>query len=108
MTIIGRFTKNDADYVGAIATLTVRAEDVRIVADINRTNPTSPSHRVYAGMAEIGVGWPKWDKTGREFLNLKVDDPSFPGPIYPTLVQSTDNRTFVLLWSRANSTLAAS
>ena len=107
MAIIGQFTRDDTGYVGAISTLTVQAERIRIVAEPNRMNNNSPTHRVYCGGAEIGVAWPKKDRAGNEYLNLKLDDVSFPGPIYPTLMQGDDGQNFVLVWSRQNSVRVA-
>ncbi len=103
MAIIGRFTKDGAGYVGTIGTLTFKAEAVTIVAEAKQATPNSPTHRIYAGDAEIGVAWPRRDGAGTEYLNLKLDDPGLPGPFYPTLVLGDDANTYVLIWSRANS-----
>ena len=100
MAVIGQFTKEDAGYVGAIATLTVNVDPVWIVADEKRASSNAPSHRVYAGNSEIGVAWPKQDKAGNTFLNLKLDDPCFGAPIYLNLVRADDGEKYVLLWSR--------
>ena len=107
MAIIGRFIKDGAGYLGNIGALIVKADRVRIVPEARQATPASPSHRVYAGDAEIGVAWPRRDAAGNEYLNLKLDDFGLPGPFYPTLVRGDDAQTYVLVWSRSNSTRAA-
>ena len=57
-------------------TMTVRPA-VFIVTDANRSNDNAPSHRVYVGRAEIGAAWSKRSEEGRDYLSLKLDDPSF-------------------------------
>ena len=38
---------------------------------------------------------------GREYISLKLDDPSFPAAIYANLIQTEANpETFTLIWSR--------
>ena len=39
---------------------------------------------------------------GREYFSVKLDDPSFPAPIYATLIESEELSTYVLIWSRRN------
>jgi uncharacterized protein (DUF736 family) len=49
---------------------------------------------------EFGAGWTKVAReTGAEYLSLKLDDPSFPSPIYATLTLS-DGDEHKLIWSR--------
>jgi hypothetical protein len=52
---------------------------VRVGAS-NRTNDNAPSHRVFVGRAEIGAAWPKRSTEGRDYLSVKLDDPSFNAP----------------------------
>ena len=53
----------------------------------------------FFGRAEIGAAWSKQSKRGRDYLSVKLDDPSFTGPIYANLVE--DGETFALIWSRS-------
>jgi uncharacterized protein (DUF736 family) len=62
----------------------VQARNVRIVSEPNRTNDNAPSHRVFLGRAEIGAAWPKRSNEGRDYLSVKLDDPSFTPPSTPT------------------------
>ena len=35
--------------------------------------------------AEIGAAWPKRSNEGRDYLSVKLDDPSFNAPIFANL-----------------------
>ena len=77
MANIGTFKKSGNEYQGEIVTLSVQARGVRIVPEANRSNDNAPSHRVFVGRAEIGAAWSKRSNEGRDYLSLKLDDPSF-------------------------------
>ncbi len=100
MATIGTFKKSGNDYTGDIVTLSVQAKGVRIVPETNRANDNAPSHRVMVGKAEIGAAWSKTSNEGREYLGLKLDDPSFNAPIYANLFEDEDGKTHSLIWSR--------
>jgi uncharacterized protein (DUF736 family) len=99
MANIGSFKKVNAEFQGEIVTLTVQARGVRIVPEPNRTNDNAPSHRVFVGRAEIGAAWPKRSNEGRDYLSVKLDDPSFNAPIFANLFDGEDD-TYNLIWSR--------
>ena len=82
MATIGTFKKSGNEYTGEIVTLNVQAKNVRIVPETNQTSENAPSHRVLVGRAEIGAAWSKQSNEGRDYLGLKLDDPSFTAPIY--------------------------
>lgn len=101
MATIGTFKKTaNNEFVGDIVTLSVQAKGVRIVPEPNRANDNAPSHRVMVGKAEIGAAWTKQSNEGRDYLGLKLDDPSFTAPIYANLFDDEDGETFNLIWSR--------
>ena len=100
MANIGSFKKVNAEFQGEIVTLSVQARNVRIVPESSRTNDNAPSHRVFVGRAEIGAAWPKRSTEGRDYLSVKLDDPSFNAPIYANLFDAEDGETFNLIWSR--------
>ena len=52
-------------------------------------------------MVEIGAAWPKRSEEGRDYLSLKLDDPSFNAPIYANLFDDEAGEDYTLLWSRA-------
>ncbi|MBR1002953.1 uncharacterized protein (DUF736 family) [Bradyrhizobium japonicum] len=100
MANIGSFKKVGNDFQGEIITLSLQAKGVRIVTDANRSNDNAPSHRVYVGRAEIGAAWSKRSEEGRDYLSLKLDDPSFNAPIYANLFDDESGEGYTLLWSR--------
>ncbi len=101
MANIGSFKKTGNDYTGSITTLSVQAKNVRIVPEETRTNDNAPSHRVFVGKVEIGAAWAKRSNEGRDYLGVKLDDPSFTAPIYANLFADEGEDTFSLVWSRA-------
>ena len=99
MSTIGTFKTSGTEYKGEIATLTIRATDVRIVP-VDKPTDNGPSHRVFAGRAEIGAAWSKRSKEGRSYLSLLLDDPSLAAPFYANLLPDDQGRDHSLIWSR--------
>ena len=91
MANIGTFKKSGHEFQGEIVTLSLQSKGVRIVPETNRTNDNAPSHRVYVGRAEIGAAWSKRSNEGRDYLSVKLDDPSFTAPIYANLVEDGED-----------------
>ena len=103
MATIGTFKKTGSnEFTGEIVTLSVQAKGVRIVPDLRASGENAPSHRVLVGRAEIGAAWSKRSNEGRDYLGLKLDDPSFNAPIYANLFDDEGEDTFSLIWSRPN------
>ena len=103
MATIGTFKKTGSnEFTGEIVTLSVQAKNVRIVPETNRSGDTSPSHRVYVGRVEIGAAWAKRSNEGRDYLGLKLDDPSFTAPIFANLFDDEEGEGYSLIWSRPN------
>lgn len=103
MATIGTFKKTATnEFTGEIVTLSLQTKNVRVVPEPNRSGDNAPSHRVYAGRVEIGAAWTKRSGEGRDYLGLKLDDPSFTAPIYANLFDDEDGETFSLVWSRPN------
>ena len=100
MATIGSFKKVGNDFQGEIITLSLQAKGVRIVAESNLANDKAPSHRVFLGRVEIGAAWSKHSEEGRDYLSLKLDDPSFTAPIYANLFDDEGGEGYTLLWSR--------
>ena len=62
-----------------------------------------PHFRIFAGNVELGAAWQKTAKdTERDYLSVKLDDPSFPAPIYATLIEVEGQEGLQLIWSRPN------
>ncbi len=102
MANIGSFKKvGSNEFQGEIVTLSLQAKGVRIVPETNRSNDNAPSHRVFLGRVEIGAAWSKRSNEGRDYLSLKLDDPSFTAPIFANLFDDEEGEGFTLIWSRA-------
>ncbi len=51
--------------------------------------------------AEFGAAWKKKSQEqNRDYLSVKLDDPSFAAPIYATLVEIEGEEGHSLIWSR--------
>jgi uncharacterized protein (DUF736 family) len=100
MANIGSFKKVGSELQGEIVTLSVQTKGVRIVPEANRVSDNLPSHRVFVGRAEIGAAWSKRSNEGRDYLSIKLDDPSFTAPIYANLFEDEDGEGYSLIWSR--------
>jgi uncharacterized protein (DUF736 family) len=50
------------------------------------------------GNVEIGAAWQRTSKENTVYHSVKLDDPSFPAPIYANLVAVDDG--YALVWSR--------
>ena len=100
MANIGSFKKVGSELQGEIVTLSVQTKGVRIVPESNRVSDNAPSHRVFVGRAEIGAAWSKRSNEGRDYLSVKLDDPSFTAPIYANLFEDEDAEGYTLIWSR--------
>jgi uncharacterized protein (DUF736 family) len=101
MANIGSFKKSGNDYTGEIVTMSLQKKNVTIVAEEASENEKAPSHRVFVGRAEIGAAWLKTSKEDREYLSIKLDDPSFAAPIFASLFADEDGKTHNLIWTRA-------
>ena len=97
MIQLGHFRHADDGYVGRVNTLTLDAE-VRI-APATRSNDKAPDHRVFVSDLECGAAWTLPDDKGGGVLNVKLDDPALPEPIYARLVRGQDDE-FLLIWNR--------
>jgi len=100
MSVIGTFTKTEDSFVGTIRTMTINVK-VKIVPNREKANEKAPDYRVYAGGAELGAGWlEKAKEDEREYISLKLDDPSFEKPIRAALFENTAEETGVMVWNR--------
>ncbi|MGV2052485.1 DUF736 domain-containing protein [Agrobacterium sp. 22-209-1] len=100
MATIGTFsrTENGSAFAGSVKTLNLNVKSVKFVP-AEGENENGPDFRVFAGATEFGAAWKKQSSQGNPYLSVKLDDPSFPAPIYASLVE-TDSEDMVLIWSR--------
>ena len=98
MAIIGSFTSNGDGFNGTIKplNLNVKAKMVRP----ERPSEKGPAFRILAGNVEFGAAWQKTSTEGRDYLSVKLDDPSFPAAIYATLIEVEGSDGLQLIWSR--------
>lgn len=100
MATIGSFVAHaDGSYTGSIDTLAIKLKAVQF-RPVDKANDKSPDFRVYAGKAELGAAWKKTSKDEKDYLSVKLDDPSFAAAINAALVDIDGVQT--LVWSRSN------
>ncbi|KCZ48501.1 DUF736 domain-containing protein [Hyphomonas sp. CY54-11-8] len=100
MATIGTFSKTEDSFVGTIRTMTINVK-AKIVPNKDKSKESAPDYRVYAGGAELGAGWMEEGKDGaKRYLALKLDDPSFAGPIRAAFFENAEEGTGVMVWSR--------
>jgi uncharacterized protein (DUF736 family) len=90
------FTKTTAGFTGIIQTVGLRAK-VEITA-IEKRGECAPDYRVFARQGRDRRRLGPHSKGGREFVSLKLDDSSFPAPIYANLIERDGQHE--LIWSR--------
>lgn len=99
MAVIGNFTSKDGKYTGTIRTMTINVK-AQIVPNENPATG-APSHRIFAGGAEIGAAWEETSESGgRPYLSVKLDDPSFDKPIRAAFFADEAEGSGILVWSR--------
>lgn len=98
MATIGTFTRTENGFSGAVKTLNLNVKSVKFVP-AEGENENGPDFRVLAGSTEFGAAWKKKSDKGNTYLSVKLDDPSFPAPIYASLVE-TETEELALIWSR--------
>ena len=101
MATIGTFSKTENGYAGAVKTLALNVK--ARITPVEKANDKAPDFRIFAGQTEFGAAWKKTSNEGREYLSLKLDDPSFPAPIYASLVEIEGDEALALIWSRRNN-----
>jgi uncharacterized protein (DUF736 family) len=102
MSVIGTFTRSkEGGWTGIIHTLTMNVK-VRLVPNDNRQNENAPAFRVFVGKSRIGDAW-KSRSSGenpRDYLRVRLDDPSLPEPLSAALFWSGEGVAAQLVWNR--------
>ncbi|OYW83787.1 MAG: hypothetical protein B7Z20_12055 [Sphingobium sp. 32-64-5] len=99
MATIGTFTANSkGEIAGVIKTLTLNTK--ASFRAVEKEGEKSPDFRVSAADMDIGAAWKKTSREGRGYISVKLDDPSFPAPIYATLSETDTVGEYALIWSR--------
>lgn len=98
MAQIGNFKRGeDGSYVGTIRTLSLNVK-ARIMPAESSQNDKAPDLRVFVGPVEIGAAWKRTSQENTVYHSVKLDDPSFPAPIFANLVEMDGDHN--LIWSR--------
>ena len=99
MATIGTFTQaGNGSFSGTIKTLTLNAKAT--LRPIDKESDKAPNFRVVVGTIECGAGWKKTSRENRDYISVKLDDPTFAAPIYATLVETETPGEYALIWSR--------
>lgn len=98
MAQIGTFTRSDnGTFTGTVRTLSLNAKAT--LRPSEKDQDKAPDYRLFAGTIECGAAWKKTSRDNREYLSIKLDDPSFAAPIYASLIAG-DKGEHRLIWSR--------
>ena len=95
MAAIGTFTSQGDGYTGSIKTLTLNVKSATLRPN-EKSDEKAPDYRIFAGQTEFGAAWKKTSRENREYLSVKLDDPSFPAPIYASLVEVEGGHSLIL------------
>jgi uncharacterized protein (DUF736 family) len=101
MATIGSFISKDGKITGKIQTLTLNVA-LTFLPTENQTGADAPAYRVFTGKSEVGAAWEKRSDAGRDYLSVRLDDPSFPAPFFANLIEQDDG-THALFWSRSRT-----
>jgi uncharacterized protein (DUF736 family) len=102
VAIIGNLTPaKDGGWAGTIRTITIHAK-LRLVPNDNRDNERAPMFLAFIGQSRVGDAWEARTNTDppKKYLQIKLDDPSWSGPISMALFPSEDGSKAQLVWSR--------
>jgi len=100
MATNGTFPSTENGFTGSIRTLALNLK--ARISRVETPSEKGPHFRIYAGNVELGAAWQKTSEQGRDYLSVKLDDPSFAAPIYATLAEVEGGGSLQLIWSRPN------
>jgi uncharacterized protein (DUF736 family) len=102
MSVIGIFKPSKAGgWEGNLRTLGFN-ERLRLVPNDDRSSDNAPDFLVMFGPQRIGDAWEACtrDERQRDYLRLRIDDPSFARPITAALFPDDDGKSAQLMWRR--------
>jgi|SRR5579883_3657101 len=102
MSVIGTFTPaKDGGWIGSIRTLTINTK-LRFMPNDDRDGDKAPTFRIFAGRSRVGDAWRARSSGDRpkDYLRVRLDDPSLPEPLSAALFPSDDGAAAQLVWSR--------
>lgn len=99
MSVIGNFSHKDGKYTGTIRTMTINVKAQLV--PVENAGKGAPDYRLFAGGADLGAGWVETTQDDKEYISMKLDDPSFAEPVRAAFFENKDDKTGVLIWNRA-------
>lgn len=104
MATIGAFTKlDDGSYTGSIKTLGLNVKSA-VLRPVEHSDGKGPDYRVFAGGTEFGTATKRTSRANRDYLSVRLDDPSFQRPIWAAMVDADEG--YRLIWSRSRTVAA--
>lgn len=107
MAIIGHFTASkEGGWEGTIQTLSINAK-VRLVPNDNQSGDKAPAFRVFVGKSDVGAAWKARSQgdNPRDYLSLKLEDPSLMEAMSAALFEAEDGRRATLVWNRPRTSI---
>ena len=102
MATIGTFRQKDGKWTGTIRTMTINVKAQMV--PVTDKAEAGPDYRIFAGGAELGAAWRHESKDGETpYLAVKLDDPSFAGPMRAAFFENEKDGTGVMVWNRAKA-----
>lgn len=101
MTTIGTFAPTKDGFLqGKIKTLTLNLAKVTL-EPVESEHESAPAFRYFANGIELGAAWAKTGReSGRPYHQVRLDDPSFPAPLFANLIADDEGAGYSLIWSR--------
>ena len=100
MNMIGKFQQTEDGYSGSIHTLNIQEDAVTLTPiPASADGRKKPDYSVAMRGAQVGAAWKSRSKAGKDYLRLKIDDPTLAQPIFANLVGK--DADFSLFWGRS-------
>lgn len=88
MANLGIFTRTPDGFRGTVRTID-RSFPLELTVDAHKSKETSPDYRGFSSGAEVAAGWDQTsDRSGQDYVSVRISDPSFHRPIRANLVQT--------------------
>lgn len=99
MRTIGEFDLRGNSFVGQIHFI---GQNVELVFwPREKKGEFSPDFDIYKESYLVGSDWRRRTlDTGKDYLSVKLDDPTFVAPIYARLLDKDAHGKFALVWQR--------
>ncbi len=96
--------QDDGSFTGSLNTLALKAR-IRIVPTGRKAGDNGPDYRVLTSDGvDIGAAWTRIGRESqREYVSLKIDDPTLPQAIYANLGRAAgqdDDSVYAVIWNR--------